>query len=446
MEPTIKLSSMRPSESVDFKVHQQKISNQESIEASKSVFLKKMNGLIEPQKKIKNEVKLAKAEEGTTKKITKIKAREAEDAKIKPRFPLIRQASTPNFTTQKLVATHLESMKKEKIAAKTGEMWECIDCSNDKYGGEVYTFKIKPEFQTMNAQKHFEVYEKMWPAVEIEPHQIDLLLSPDVKLEDLSGPALHLLGSIIKVRRELKQLGYDFKSDRTGNDCYLKLPDRNALMARWERLRIKYPDLNELDVADSSGVASDIAFIEAYLSHDCMLSSGKEFIHDHTVHLLPTLAFMLSREVGKLIYPKEKFYLVKNVVQNYRKLVIARNQLIQGTLNMNAKAVAKAKKGLDQIDTVLGVIVDEISASPNPRKLGGRAVTKDIMGRMLSTVTVDSPKNPWIKYWNHRFGPPNVLTPEMMQKMWKLVNEIVTQFDDARFIAQGGLPFYMNYN
>lgn len=57
----------------------------------------------------------------------------------------------------------------------------------------------------------------------------------------------------------------------------------------------------------TKGIADDMEFIEAYFAHDSLLSSGKEFFHDHVAHIIPTIHLMLNSGVDtNPTYEKER--------------------------------------------------------------------------------------------------------------------------------------------
>lgn len=352
------------------------------------------------------------------------KAHEAEDAHLKTRYPIRRQLSTPN-----LLAARLEPTRQEKIAAKTGKIWDCIDCKHDKYGGESYFFKIKSDYDYENPLRIENYVKKMteiFPAVELEPNQFEFLFFASQEQFEKFIPTENmrtLYQPILNVRCQLNKLGIDYEVNETGT--YLKLPDLKALKARFERLKMNQPDLPSLDVVSSSGIASDMAFVEAYLNHDCLLSSGNEFIHDYTIHLIPTIAFMLTREEGKLIYHKEKFKLFKLIAKEYQKLVIAKKQLTGRVFGMDIKKRRQFKKNLIQIETSLGALVDISSTDSRPNdKRGVHKITENSLKHHVSTLTSPENKEGWLGYWNRRFGFENVLKPKKMKKTWKLISNL----------------------
>lgn len=87
-----------------------------------------------------------------------------------------------------------------------------------------------------------------------------------------------------------KEIGYKTESTRDGR-LILYLLDKDALIANWNKYCTKNPELKlpPLDIVDGEGIAGDLEFVEALLHHDALLSRGKEFVHDSTAHIIPTL-------------------------------------------------------------------------------------------------------------------------------------------------------------
>ncbi len=105
----------------------------------------------------------------------------------------------------------------------------------------------------------------------------------------------------------LRRLGYQL-TDNAGGKKILTLPDRKAFLAAWEAMRqerfleIEWPDIT---IASDRGIASNRAFIRAILSHDRLLSSGLEFVHDHFYHISTLVNLVLTLSAYYLKYSPE---------------------------------------------------------------------------------------------------------------------------------------------
>jgi len=396
-------------------------------------------------KKISKKIKLGSSDTDISKKIKASRPHEFEEItskKHKTAKPILKRTlSTPN-----LRETQLEHTRQEKIDAKSSHIWKCIDFANDKYGGEIYTFKLKPEFDKSNPMQgdnFMEEVPKIFPAVEQPAIYLDIMLNLSSTKELRSRifrdfPDIFPFGqgideliekhkSISKYAKELNSLGYGYISDQSG--CYFKAPNREALIARWEKLRSKNPELPELDIVSSSGIADDISFVEAYFIHDALLSTGKEFIHDHQIHLIPTLCMILSLKNAEN-YQRGKFGLYKIIQDSYRKIIIAKNMLDAGIPNMAPEEFSKAKKSINQMEAALGAFVDELSAGPSIKENKKLIIDKDSWEKHISRLLADD-AGLWDGYWERRFGK-EALNAEQLKSLSNCVNNIAVMFTELR--------------
>jgi hypothetical protein len=60
----------------------------------------------------------------------------------------------------------------------------------------------------------------------------------------------------------------------------VQLPGRENLLQRWENLRKDCNYLPPLSISSSEGIASDDKFMDSYIKHDFLLSTGEEFFHE----------------------------------------------------------------------------------------------------------------------------------------------------------------------
>lgn len=204
------------------------------------------------------------------------------------------------------------SVHEEKLEAsnQSGALWKCLFRSPDLFAGYRYTFCLKEEYDDVTPQD---------PQVQ-KAHRLAAIQ----KRKEIF-PAGEYLGSEIRYFTPACQyapyfhrLGYEMKSQTDG--LFLVLPDREAILSRWQFLRLSRPDLPALKILAYPGLADDKTFIEAFCSHDALLSSGKLFMHDH-FHLLRTLVLMFDSGVDENpTYQAEKNRLVKLIHQAYRPL------------------------------------------------------------------------------------------------------------------------------
>ncbi len=206
-------------------------------------------------------------------------AAEAESPKIEP-------SKTP------------EQEELDAIAQKQGEIWECIGREPDENGGYIYRFRLRDAYD-------FESW-RLNDGVDIDEESEDVQARAEAyirKVEEIFPAVEPILAFLIRGESLMRSdLGYSLSYDKTG--IYLNLPDKEALEARCEKLHKINPRFPLIKILSSDGVADDLAFIKAYLTYDLLLSSGKEFVHDHTAHLIRTIR-ALSKE--NFILERERF-------------------------------------------------------------------------------------------------------------------------------------------
>lgn len=232
------------------------------------------------------------------------------------------------------------SKEVDEIAKRTGVLWECIGRRADKEGGYLYSFKLK-----------------ITDEAEVE------------QLIDAHFPALEPRGSSRRIRQfddDLKRLGYGSKENQEG--VFLELPDAEALSRRWEK---NHPGL---EILSSEGVADDRTFIEAFFTHDLLISNGKEFVHDHIFHVVP---YLTDRFIFGPLVNRCKTKLVKRVAKEYKAVIMG-----------------KDKRG----EVILAAFVDIITAL---------SVVETLLIESKEITEVILERNPrWTVYFRRRFGDP----------------------------------------
>lgn len=387
---------------------------------TKNLFKEKIQ-LPEYEKSLKNVKRIKKGsrttEDITEKKVSSLKRRTSE-----PHLQ-INKADTPS--------------KAHTLLAKKSALWNCIDCQLDKYGGKLYFFEFKKALE--NEVKKDQVLKKIFPALELDSIDMNFIFHPTnqqrTNLENTNNDTAYIqnLSLLSEHRKELRQLGYDFKLN------ILVLPDRETLLARWAVLREKKPGLPPLDIVSSNGIASDLNFIESFFAHDAILSSDKEFVHDHTLHVLPILSLLLSIS-DKQSYYKAKFEIVKIISTEYRRLMIAKDELNKILPNLDKKTQEIEKNKLAQMETALGAFVDSSSASLNViiSKNGDLTNFNEGTFDILLSSLLKEWASPWQRYFEDRYGPifnksPNrVLRNSELGELRKLILKIEADFDKQR--------------
>ena len=324
--------------------------------------------------------------------LNKKKSAEAEDI-IKKRESITRYRSLPNLLELKGMAT-----EKEAILKKTGIIWECIHRTPDKSGGYIYSFKLKDKFNPCydtpdDCKKTLALFNKnkeIFPAIEPSIQQILIYSDLNSNSETFDKESLFHF-------KFLKDLGYEsfFKEDQ----FYFNVPDREALMARFKVLQEKYKELSSLDIASSKSVSGDIEFTEAYLTHDVLLSDGIEFLHDHIIHLAPTILLKLSA-LSDVTYKKNKFTLVTYLMKFYKSLLINHRVLAENKSEIPLHELKVFKEDLKKVEATLGALVDSISSLPS-----FEMISEFFLGKQPVINLQTLWENPlWKNYWNKRFG------------------------------------------
>ena len=137
----------------------------------------------------------------------------------------------------------------------------------------------------------------------------------------------------------------------------------------------EYSNLPDLNIKIGDDIAGNMEFVEAYITHDALLSDGKEFIHDHLSHVLNALDLMnvgaerdrnSNRDLTS--YKAEKFSRVMQIIQLYRKIMLVKHGVKSS--NFSKEDIEKYEKfptiskgEIDKIETFLGANVDFIAAT-----------------------------------------------------------------------------------
>ncbi len=290
----------------------------------------------------------------------------------------------------------------EEIQNRSGHLWICTGRKPDQFGGYIYNFKLRNEYDDVTKSDDLQAHKKaidekndqIFPAVErsgidllaLDPkadtekaldQQTEKSIDQIVKSTFQSVPEAfrslfseeQIRASLIQQKSELRKglveqmkqqsqlvkLGYEMECRQDG--VYLNLPDREALLGRWEQLSKERPELPKLDLVSSEGIASDLDYIEAYLKHDALLSTGKEFVHDSLVHLMPTLDEIMSSGInGTPSYKAKKEEITKKITEIYQKIISAEKQIGKGAFTEEQRLTFK------KVETSLSALVDTIAA------------------------------------------------------------------------------------
>lgn len=337
-----------------------------------------------------------------------------------PRPTLQRQSSMPNLH-RKMSDSFLKSRpaKRPKLLSiddikktgvffqrdldeKSGALWKCIKRMPAPEGGYLYLFKLRPEYDDTKEKVSWEKMrcitegrnkvKTIYPA--IEPMYNDLRAINPEWIKSISGlkkkeyitnmtvgRIMSEGGGYTKIRQEVKtqlrqivelfkivlELGYKYKEGDSG--LYLSLPDLRVLEIRWKKLQEKYPGLSDLGVGSAKGVSESRLFINGNVINHCLLSSSKEFLHDHMTHVLAMIN--LKYTIWDRQYNGSGRFQTHQTFEQYhnkftkfvnsvcRKYEIAEKFFKVGKINMEEDTF---KKSMDQMWIILASIVDRITS------------------------------------------------------------------------------------
>ncbi len=219
-------------------------------------------------------------------------------------LPTPEPVAAPNASAP--VRTEAEEMK-----MREGHLWNhCSKRIPSPEGGFIYRFELGDEFNPRNYWGDKPMNEIA--AIEMDERyggdpdkENNLPLAATAKKNEEISPAIE--SGVL----ELWMNGF-FHTDRAealgfrlyeeGGKFHLELPDAEALSTRWEAYRNSHPELNlpPLKIKSSEGIAGDLEFAQAFIDYDVLLSNGKEFIHDHLAHIIPTLMTIFLVDIDTL--------------------------------------------------------------------------------------------------------------------------------------------------
>ena len=234
---------------------------------------------------------------------------------------------------------------KKDLDEHSGHLWRCISKRLDPTGkGYLYDFEAKYHLDTNGLERRINI--KIYPAVEYPSDQLYRLIRPQ---KDKSDPVITFLND----------LGYSFTDH--GSSIGMTFPDKAALMAAYIKYKEEHVelDLPQLDIISSPGIATDLDFINLLIAHDGLISDEKEFIHDHTSHIMPLLvrAFLGSSKFNEI---KEK---TVGMYKAYREKI--------------ERSQAELGQYLPIIQTVLGAYVDTMSSRADEGVFSLNNILKD---------------------------------------------------------------------
>lgn len=153
-----------------------------------------------------------------------------------------------------------------------------------------------------------------------------------------------------RLRDFFNQLGFSSKKEQ--GTVFFTMPCAQELQERWKTIQLNHPHLPELSIYSSQGIAGDLEFVEAYLSHHVLISTGGEMVHD-SGHLFDMLGLIY---IDYESYSAKKSSIVREAKKIYEKIIFAKQHLTQ-----MGEASKISKFSIQKLEVSLGMAMDLLS-------------------------------------------------------------------------------------
>jgi hypothetical protein len=215
----------------------------------------------------------------------------------------------------------------------------------------------------------------------------------------------------------LKELGYDIDFERK----LVTVPDGPLLNAKAQSLKAAYPGLSSFEAAETTGIASDEAFLDLYNDGKNILSEDVEFLHDHFGHLVPEL---LMRIQGNYSSVRETIADTVNPIRNFietTKTELARDAAID-------EKKTNVKLELKQLLSICTMWVDNVSPDVfNPQNSFNNDINLFNFIQMLDSgigLSSDSFEKLLVRTFNEQY-PDHPLSKEITSHFFALATVIL---------------------
>lgn len=334
-------------------------------------------------------------------------------------FSALSSTISANFSRFVEWASRTEA---KAIEQKQGATWECLDRVADG-PGFIYQFRLKAEYDPrgdVNNHKQAAFTSKLleiFPAIEPELNQL-FLLDPQKMDQNRKDNA-----EIIAMKL-IQSLGYQYRSDNTGH--YLYLPDKEALLARFEKLRETHPHLRALNIISSEGIASDMDFVKAYIAgYDALLSIGTEFVHDHIFHVIPTIKLMLMDPD----YDDGKWIIVEMTKKAYQRIMTTKKALEKEMPGFDPEQIKRIQAQLPKIETALGAVVDTFWAASTTAQMEGIYSDKEHFDTHHCTFVEILDQSHYNGFAQKKFD--DVIDTKVLKDVWKQMEALEKQYNNS---------------
>lgn len=204
---------------------------------------------------------------------------------------------------------HLYTTKEEFSSIQLIE--EMLHCSNPQ------TFEENLSKINLLQEKTEFLLKETFPAIELNERQLIESIHPNY-IEGTSKTTLNLS------KNPNLDLSFDYSKEVLGKLDYgiqispyqtphflLMIPDAKTLEQRIQTI-FNEKEINYcVKILKDPNILSDESFIQAYLEYDIVISEGKEELHDHFIHAIPTASLMLE-DPKAYIQEKER---IKTLIQ-----------------------------------------------------------------------------------------------------------------------------------
>jgi len=358
-----------------------------------------------------------------------------------------------DFNVEEVIKEKLDELNslQNDLKAHSGALWECVDRRESPFGGFIYRFIVKDEslddftLHPDALRREEEVEQKLsdiYPALELNPlraadffmmnkeeycDRLEKIIALKRENSSLTDRSIFSLERDFDSQLKEARRAMDFEIARDAppfsevgylvffNDqgqLVMELPDREALVKGWENLQRKYPqkDLPDMNIVSAEGSVDDISFAQAYFKYDGLLSTGKEFIHDHSVHIYALIERMWK---GRESYLKEKQRLRKSLEAPFQFVLKVKKMCEEsrGLENTSTKlALSYMSNNLEKLKFLVGSLADAIFSYDN-----------DDIDLLNPKWAEDYCSNPlhfaWDSYLKRRFG--NGVDVQELSEVWR---------------------------
>jgi len=293
------------------------------------------------------------------------------------------------------------SSRSEELSNKDGKVWDCVEAKVDpESGGVLYTFAYNQE----KASGYSSVYRGTFPAVEYELYDIENLF------DNMREPEL------------MGRLGYQLDKE----NGTITVPDSQVFSHRWKKEQEKDPTLPDFKICDAEGIASDEDFIEAMFTHDTVLSSSNEMVHDHFAHIVPLVQQILETEPDHRL---EKYTNARALFRELIKGIWDEVQAIKAEIETNGETNI-TKDELNKIITLIGITTDSVNSYVFYDEVSHLLQDASCCeGSILNTFLRFALSPEWFNYMNGRY--PNV-SGEKLEALPEKLSQSQNEHKNAR--------------